>query len=157
MKNLIYKSVAIIAAIWFFSCGEKKVSREDIKESTENMRETSEMLTDLPATYKGYAPANGYDSVLMTLTLEPGQGYHLTKEFYTGGNSDTVDYERGKWIIEGEDIITTSSNESTNGFVKFKIRSETHIQLTDSLGKEVGDGRNRDLIRIRDVTAGSKY
>jgi hypothetical protein len=156
MKNLFYKSVAMIATIYFFSCGEKKVTREDIKESTENMRETSQMLTDLPAIYKGYVPVNGYDSALLTLTLEPGQGYHLSKEFYTGGNSDTVDYERGKWIIEGEDIITTSSNENTNGFVRFKIRSESNIQLTDSLGKEVGDGRNRDLIRIKDVTSGNK-
>jgi len=156
MKNLIYRSVVLFATVCFFACGEKKVTKEDIKESTENMRETSQMLTDLPAIYRGYAPANGYDSVLLTLTLEPGQGYHLSKEFYAGGNSDTVDYERGKWIIEGEDIITTSSNESTNGFVKFKIRSETHIQLTDSLGKEIGDGRNRDLVRIKDITAGSK-
>jgi hypothetical protein len=145
MKNkgiLVFLAWAIIS-----SCNSNGPSKNEVKRSIENMQESSEFLAVLPATFAGYVSTPGYDSVYLEFSLALNQDYNLNKEFYIGGKKDTTDYEKGKWQIEGEDILRITSADQLTGFEKFKIISNMQLLLADSLGNVVNDGLRHELIR----------
>ncbi|MEO5571816.1 MAG: copper resistance protein NlpE N-terminal domain-containing protein [Bacteroidia bacterium] len=146
MKN----PILIIAVLILFhvSCVEPNPSKDEIKESQQNMKQTEEALARFPAVYEGTVGIAGYDSVRLSFSLNSNQEYTLTKEFYNSGKKDTTDYEKGKWLMEGENIISAVSSDKIRGFEKFKIISKSQLRLLDSLGNELGNDKNNDLMMI---------
>jgi len=153
-KSLFYtKSGAylfFLMVLIITSCKQSTTSKTDIKESVDNIKETSDILANLPAYYRGTTGAKGYDSVLLSLSLQTNQDYNLGKEFYTLGKKDTSDYQTGVWMIEGENMISTSSKDKMKGFEKFKVVSSTQLLLVDSLGNELLDGNSYTLNLVTD-------
>lgn len=130
------------------ACNNVSPSKDEIKSSQQNIDNATGLLTKFPSEYTGTIGSKDYDSIRISLKLLDDQTYSFSKEFYKGNLKDTTDYENGVWSLEGENILKTQSKDMMPGFGKFKIISENQIRLIDSLGNELMDGKNYDLMRI---------
>lgn len=141
-KNILICSAVILI---LSGCTQTNQSKEQLKQTHQNINETSAFLAKLPLKFKGVVSTNNYDSVLLIFTMQPNMEYTLNKEFYKAGKTDSIDNELGNWLIEGENIIHINSANKMPGFNNFKIISDSQIVVVDSLKGDIIDGGNHTL------------
>ncbi|CAN5508509.1 hypothetical protein BH11BAC2_BH11BAC2_18880 [soil metagenome] len=135
-------------ALILCGCTQTAKKQEQIQDSQENTRITSEVLKDLPATFKGVSGDAKFDSALITLVLNKDMNSMVSKQYYLGGKVVVNLNDKGTWMIQGVNVVSTLKDDSSQRTENFKLISDQVVRLLDSTSNEFSDGKNYDLIRI---------
>ena len=120
-----------------------------IKREQQQTQNTSSTLSNLPATYQGTIGCDNCDSIKLEFHLNTDLQYSL-KVQYTGkqqGLKDSSHSESGEWLINNNNVIELHSSTGNPEFSLFKIINDNELQLLDSTGSVITDGKNYVIVR----------
>ncbi len=149
MKYLFFCFLFLIA------CGDNTTTMKEDRAAEAVSRETSVVLADLPSKYKGYIGCPSCDSLELQISLSTDLQYVLNLKFIGEGKSnlDSVNNGIGEWTLNDENVIELHSREGSAMYSKFKILSKDELQLLDSTGSVITNGKNYILKKISDNEA----
>lgn len=122
---------ACSAALLATACNNGKTATPGSADST--AVDTTVTANTLPATYTGTMPAADAPGLDTRLTVNADSTYELTQT--NAGNGETVRQESGIWHMLAHGVmqlVTPSSGELNY----YKLKGDTAVVLTDSLGNE---------------------
>ena len=141
------KSLMLFAGMFFLSCtNSTNVNNQD---GGISKQQTSTTLANLPSKYTGYIGCDHCDSLWIEFIVNTNQKYSLSKK-YIGQKTemkDSVSNATGEWKIDGNNMISIEGMKGNAELTKFKIITPDILQILDSTGSVMTDGKNYLLRR----------
>ena len=147
--NINLKYHLFIFLLAALACNNSQVKPEAIRQDQQQLQNTSSTLANLPATYQGSVGCDRCDSISLNFRLNTDLQYNLDVK-YIGkkqGMKDSMFSETGEWLINNTDVIELHSSTGNPEFSLFKVISDDELQLLDSTGSVITDGKNYILRR----------
>ncbi len=143
MKYLILLMITVL-----FSCTNSNTGA-NVDESNANTQKTSTALANLPSKYTGYIGCDNCDSLWIEFTVNTDQKYLLTKKYIgqTTEMKDSASNSTGNWMIDGDNVMNLEVEQGSPEFSKLKIVTPEVLQVLDSTGSVMTNGKNYLLKR----------
>ena len=144
------KYILLLIALALFACtSAPNTANQNADESNTNTQQTSTALANLPAKYSGYIGCDNCDSLWVEFTVSTDQKYQLNKKYVgqTTEMKDSVSNSSGDWMIDGDNVMNLEAEQGSPEFSKLKIVTPDVLQVLDSTGSVMTNGKNYLLKR----------
>lgn len=148
--NYIMRYLILLIGTVFLSCSNSSnTANQNADASNENTQQTSTALANLPAKYTGYIGCDNCDSLWVELTVNTDQKYLLSKKYIgqTTEMKDSASNSTGDWMIDGDNVMNLEAEQGSPEFSKLKIMTPAILQVLDSTGSVMTNGKNYLLKR----------